>query len=134
MSYLVDTDWVAEHLKGRAPAIDVLPALALAGLSISLITVGEIYGGIYFGRHPEGKEAGFRKVPTRCARVAAESGDHAPVWPDAWGTAPNGQRIGDPDLLIAATALHHDRFLVTRNTGHFQRIAGLKLHRHTPAR
>jgi len=38
-----------------------------------------------------------------------------------------GQIIGDPDLLIAATALHRDMTLVTRNTRHFSRIVGLKL-------
>lgn len=42
-----------------------------------------------------------------------------------------GQRIGDPDLLIAATALHYDHVLVTHNTGHFQRIADLQLYRHS---
>lgn len=32
------------------------------------------------------------------------------------------------DILIAATALHHDLALVTRNRAHFQRIPGLKLY------
>lgn len=34
----------------------------------------------------------------------------------------------DPDLLIAATALHHDLTLVTRNRKHFERIPGLDLY------
>ncbi len=38
-----------------------------------------------------------------------------------------GQLIGDADLFIAATALHHGRVLVTANTTHFQRLAGLTL-------
>lgn len=38
-----------------------------------------------------------------------------------------GQRISANDLLIAATALAHDATLVTRNTGEFSRVAGLKI-------
>lgn len=38
-----------------------------------------------------------------------------------------GQLIGDADLFIAATALHHGRTLATANLGHFQRIPGLHL-------
>lgn len=39
-----------------------------------------------------------------------------------------GQLIGDPDILIAATALHHDLMLVTRNLRDFQRVPGLTLY------
>jgi tRNA(fMet)-specific endonuclease VapC len=39
-----------------------------------------------------------------------------------------GQIIGDPDILIAATALHHDLTLLTRNRNHFMRLPGLKLY------
>jgi tRNA(fMet)-specific endonuclease VapC len=38
-----------------------------------------------------------------------------------------GQPIQDPDILIAATALEHDLTLVTHNTGHYCRIAGLRI-------
>ncbi len=39
-----------------------------------------------------------------------------------------GEAIGDPDLLIAATALDHDLTLLTRNRKHFTRIPNLKLY------
>ncbi len=38
-----------------------------------------------------------------------------------------GQLIGDPDILIAATALDHSLTLVTRNLKDFQRISNLRL-------
>jgi tRNA(fMet)-specific endonuclease VapC len=38
-----------------------------------------------------------------------------------------GQLIGDCDILIAATSLHHGLPLVTGNTAHFARIPGLTL-------
>ena len=38
-----------------------------------------------------------------------------------------GVRIGDNDLWIAATALHHDLDVVTRNSAHFARVDGLRI-------
>ena len=46
MSYLVDTDWVVDYLKGRPDAVELLQSLAPEGLSMSIITYGEIYEGI----------------------------------------------------------------------------------------
>jgi tRNA(fMet)-specific endonuclease VapC len=132
VSYLIDTDWVVEHLKGRAPAVEVLPRLAPEGLAISLITVGEVYEGVYFSHDPHGQEAGFRRflrgvqvlplhqaIMRRFARLRGE-------------LRRQGRRIGDSDLLIAATALHYDRILVTHNLEHFRRIPGLQLYEHRP--
>jgi tRNA(fMet)-specific endonuclease VapC len=39
----------------------------------------------------------------------------------------HGALIGDADILIAATALEHGLVLITNNTNHFNRIAGLPL-------
>ncbi len=36
--------------------------------------------------------------------------------------------IPDADLFIAATALHHDLTLVTRNLKHFERVPGIRLY------
>lgn len=38
-----------------------------------------------------------------------------------------GRLIDHPDILITATCLRHTATLVTRNTGHFQRISNLHL-------
>ncbi len=50
MTYLVDSDYVADWLKGRSAAIQLLTTLRQDGLAISDITYGEIYEGIYYGR------------------------------------------------------------------------------------
>ena len=39
----------------------------------------------------------------------------------------DGSLIPDFDLLIGATAMHHNMTLVTNNTKHFQRLKGIKL-------
>ena len=38
-----------------------------------------------------------------------------------------GNRIGPYDLLIASIALVNDATLITRNTGEFQRVNGLRI-------
>jgi predicted nucleic acid-binding protein len=40
-----------------------------------------------------------------------------------------GRLISDLDLLIAATAIHHDLTLITRNVRHFERIPALSISR-----
>jgi predicted nucleic acid-binding protein len=128
MRYLVDTDWVAEYLVEREPAVTLLAQLAADGIAISLMTYGEIYEGIYYGRDPERAEAIFRAflrgvdvlALTRpiLRRFASVRGD----------LRRRGQIIGDPDILIAATALHHSLQLVTRNARDFGRIEDLVLY------
>jgi predicted nucleic acid-binding protein len=39
-----------------------------------------------------------------------------------------GLIIGDPDILIAATAIHYKLIVVTRNQRHFQRIPAVNLY------
>src|SRR5437588_25255 len=99
MKYLVDSDWVVDYLAGRQRAIDLLSSLASEGIAISLITFGEIYEGIYFGRDPQRSEEGFRKflrgvnvlplnrtIMQRFAHIRGE-------------LRRKGQLIGDPDIL-----------------------------------
>lgn len=59
MSYLVDSDWVADYLADRRYTVALLTELASTGLVISLITYGEIYEGVLYGRDPRQAEAGF---------------------------------------------------------------------------
>lgn len=128
MSYLVDSDRVAWYLKGRPEAVSLLDDLASHGLAISLITYGELYEGIYYGATPRLSEQGFqaflklvdvlplnRSIMRRFARIRGE-------------LRQRGDLIPDPDLLIAATALHHGLILVTGNVRHFQRITDLPLY------
>lgn len=128
MSYLIDTDWVVEYLKGRDPAKRIIDALAPEELAISLITYGEIYEGIYYGRDPKRAEQGFlqfirgidilplnRPIMKEFAKLRGQ-------------LRKTGQRLDDPDLLIAATAIYHDLTLFTHNRRHFSRIPTLKLY------
>ena len=127
MTHVIDSDWVADWLKGRPEAVQLLSSFGQGNLALSLITFGEIYEGVYFGMDPERHERVFlqflrgvrvlpltRPIMRRFARIRGE-------------LRRNGNLIRDPDLLIAATALQHDLVLATRNRHHFERIPGLRL-------
>ncbi len=132
MTHLVDSDWVADYLKGRSGSVDLLDRLFQGGIAISIVTFAEVYEGIYYGTNPRRHEEVFRRFLEGVAvhginraiarRFALVRGD----------LRAKGQLIPQPDLFIAATALHYDLTLLTRNLRDFQRIPGLKLYRPEP--
>ena len=127
-AYLVDTDWIIDCLYGRTDAVETLLELSADGLAVSLMTYGELYQGAFHARTPQ--------VALRSLRTFLRGKRFLPLnraIVERFGVLRGnlqrrGQRIGDLDLLIAATALHHDLTLVTRNLRHFTRIPGLRLY------
>lgn len=129
MSYLIDTDVLVGYLKGRAKETTLLDTHAADTLAISIITYGEVYEGIYFGAEPKKQEQGFlavlraiqvvplnKPIMKRFARIRGE-------------LRRTGNMIPEPDILIAATALHYNLTLITWNRRHFDRVPDLILYR-----
>lgn len=128
MTYLVDSDWVAEYLKGRANAVSLLDDFFQEGLAISIITFGEIYEGIYYGTDPQHNELIFRRF-LRGVRVLGINRPIARRFALIRGKLrTEGQIIPQPDILIAATALQYNLTLLTRNLRDFERIPDLTLY------
>lgn len=128
MTYLIDTDYIVDYLKGYQAATRVMKAIQPHGIGISIITFGEVYEGIYYGHNRVHHEQGFRGLLTI-----------VPVFPLNRSVArqfatirgdlrKKGLLIPDPDLYIAATALYHNLTLVTRNLKDYERIPNLKLY------
>src|SRR5947199_10847278 len=129
MTYLVDSDYVADYLKGRTPATTLLDRLFPEGMAVSIVTYAEVYEGIYYGQHQAEYERGWRlflrttpvlgitrSIATHYARMRGE-------------LARKGQLIDQPDLFIAATAIQHQLTLVTRNLKDFERIPTLDIYK-----
>ena len=125
MSYLLDTNIVSETVR-RNPNkaviawLDHLPGEALY---VSVLTLGEIRKGI---------EAHADRRRREKLRLWLEH--ELPAWfegrvlsidlavADRWGRllAEVGRPLPTIDSLLAATALHHELRLVTRNSGDFE--------------
>ena len=128
MDYLCDSDLLIDFLAGRDLAMRWLTPLFEEGLALSMVSVGEIYEGILYGRDSATNERrlvellGFVSLVTLDLETARRFGDIR------GRLRSEGMLIGDNDLLIAATALRYDLTLVTRNRRHFDRIPDLRLH------
>lgn len=127
MNYLVDTDMVVDYLKGKPKAVEHLTSLLDQGLSISIITYGEIYEGIYFGQDPKSAQRGFLQF-LRGVNVLPLNRTAMKEFARIRGKLRKERRlIGDPDILIAATATINKLTLITGNKKDFQRVEDLKL-------
>lgn len=129
MTYLIDTDYVADYLKGYQAATSLLHTMLSQGISISIITFAEAYEGIYYGHNRAQHEQGFRQfvstIPVlSITRPVARQFAHI-----RGDLRAKGLLIPDADLYIAATAIHHNLTLVTRNIKDYQRIPRLKLYK-----
>lgn len=124
MSYLVDTNILSE-LRRREPNLGVsawITGRPSAGLYISVLSLGEIRRGIE--NLPDGDRRS-RLADWLEVELPAFFGERVlPVderVADRWGRLVS--QIGRPvpaiDSLLAATALHHDLKLVTRNVRDF---------------
>ena len=127
MSYLLDSDVVADWLRGRSSTVELIARLSDEGLAISSITYGEIYEGVYFGRDPGKAESAFRDF-LRFVDVVPLSRPAMRLFARIRGDLRRrGQLVSDLDILIAATAIERDLTLITRNIRHYERIQGLRL-------
>jgi tRNA(fMet)-specific endonuclease VapC len=125
---LVDSDWIISGLKGRARELSVLADLAEQGLPVSVVSLAEIYEGVAGDPDSAARMAGVRRFLQGYA-ILHVTEPVAEVFASVRSDLRRaGNLIPDMDLLIAATALHHDLALLTRNVRHFGRVPRLRLH------
>ena len=134
MSYLIDTNVISELVRPKpdAAVLDWFSRTPDEALFLSVLSLGEIRKGVEKLTSPE--EAPRREklrlwlehdlrdwFGPRILPIGPDVADH-------WGRllAQAGRPVPAIDSLLAATALHHDLRLVTRNTRDFD-YAGLEV-------
>ena len=130
MKYLIDTDWVVSHLRGSERVSGRLEELAASGLALSIISLAELYEGIYRSIKPGKAEESLNRFLTAVTVLGINGSICRTFGRERARLRKEGRLIGDFDLLIASTCLHHDLVLLTDNVREFERVEGIKLLSH----
>lgn len=127
ISYLVDTDWAIHYLNGHGQIIKKLSLLKKEGLAISVISLAELYEGIYYSTDPAGNEGALKDFLSGVLILGVDE-EICKLFGESRGKLRlQGRLIGDFDLLIASTCLHYNLTLLTNNRRHYGTVAGLNI-------
>jgi tRNA(fMet)-specific endonuclease VapC len=129
MALMVDAS-VFIHFERRGLPIDLSVHGPSEGVFISVVTVSELLMGVHRADSEARRKRRSEFVEAILAGVSvldftiAVARRHAQVYADL---SKQGRLIGAHDMIIAATALHHDLALLTDNVEEFSRVAGLSV-------
>jgi len=126
-AYLLDTDWAIDFLNGHQETVEKIRELRKSGLALSLISLAELYEGVYYSRDPAESEQKLADFLSGVEIVALEDGICRTFGGERGRLRKERILIGDFDLLIGATCLYHNLTLLTNNTRHFERIHNLRI-------
>jgi len=127
MRSLIDTDWVIHYLNNHPPIVQRLGELQSEGLALSIISLAELYEGIYYSSDPDGNERALNDFLRGVTVIGIDEETCKIFGRERGRLRAEGKRVGDPDLFIASTALQHNLILLTNNRRHFEMIAGVRL-------
>lgn len=122
MRYLIDTDWIIEHLKGNERITKFMKEKFEDGLTISVVSLAELYDGVYSSKDPKKHESALRDfvsgviVLDITEEVCKEFGKLRSE------LRKKGELLNNFDLIIASTAKTYDLAILTNNKKHFERI------------
>lgn len=127
LRYLLDTDWAINYLHGDAGTAARVSELGAQGIGLSVISLAELYEGVYYSSDPPERERGLHHFLRMFTFLGVDE-ETCKVFARERGRLRSKRRlISDFDLLISATALRHDLVLLTNNRRHFEMIEGLQL-------
>jgi tRNA(fMet)-specific endonuclease VapC len=128
VKYLVDTDWIIDGVADAGNARVTLERLSPHGLSVSILTFGELYEGAYTSPDPTNRLRAFQHFLDGFVIFGLSDAVMHTFAKIRGKLRQDGKLIPDMDLLIAATARTFDLTLLTRNLRHFERIPDLKIY------
>jgi len=127
LSYLIDTDWIIHYLNGNSRIVEKIRLLEKEGLAASVISVAELYEGIYYSTNPAGNEKALNDFLSGISTLGIEDEVCKVFGKERGRLRPEKKMIGDFDLLIASTCLHRKLTLLTNNRRHYEMVDGLNI-------
>jgi tRNA(fMet)-specific endonuclease VapC len=128
VNHLIDSDRVAEYLKGIPRTVALMTPLLAGGAGISIITYAEVYEGLYHGHNPQQQEQAFTDLLQALTVIGLDAPIARRFAMVRGDLRRQGQLIPDADIWIGVTAVEYGLTLVTGNRRHFERIPGLQIH------
>lgn len=127
MNLLLDTDTVVYYMKDMPGVVSRLEATRPSSRYLSLISLGELYFGIFRSAQAERNLRRYRRFIARVKLLP-----FTPAVAERFGgiradLARRGELVADNDIWIAAHALVHGATLVTNNERDFARIPNLRI-------
>src|SRR5688572_3003160 len=116
MAFLLDTDWAIDALARQGHVRPTMSHLAPRGISVSRVTVAELYEGAYKSVDPEARLTELRHFLDIFRLLELTDPICQRFGEIRFDLRRRGNLIPSFDLLIAATALHHD-LTCSRSTG-----------------
>jgi len=127
VSFLIDTDWVIDHFNGLSSVTKRLRELESQGLAVSIVTVAELWEGVFSSRKRMRTETMLREFVDNVAVIGIDEETCKQFGQVRGALRKQGKLIGDLDLLIGASSLRHNLTLLTNNRKHFGNIDGLRI-------
>jgi len=127
VSYLVDTDWAIDYLNGQDRTRKRLEEIEESGLAFSIISLAEVYEGIYYSKDPEGNEKALLDFLQDVTLINIDEEICRLCGKERGRLRAVGKMTSDFDLLVGITARRYGLTLLTNNRRHFQNIDGLQV-------
>jgi len=125
--FLLDTDWVIHYLHGNPAVIERLDNARNEGIGLSMVSLGELYEGVFYSLDPEGSEKDLVEFLRGVELIELDDGVCRIFGRERGRLRQSRKLMGDFDLLIAASALRHNLTLLTNNGRHFENVEGLPI-------
>lgn len=127
LAYLVDTDWTIDHFNNVERTTEKLAELWPAGIGISVISLAELYEGVYYSRDPAKSQQTLDTFLRDFPVVGIDEGICRVFGGQRGKLRREGKTVSDFDLLIASTCLYYDLTLLSNNQRHYEMVEGLSL-------
>jgi tRNA(fMet)-specific endonuclease VapC len=129
VQYLLDTDMCIYLLNGDERIKSRVAQVGVEAISVSILTVGELYFGAYNSARLEANMERIHEFLSYPGPIVLAVDDAAAEYFGKFKAAlrREGKPIGDVDLRIAGVAASRGLKVVTNNTEHFERIADISL-------
>lgn len=127
VTYLIDTDWAIDYLGDRDPAASRVEGLRAEGVGLSIVSLAELYEGVYNSKDPEVSERKLLGFLSGVTILGIDEEVCKIFGRERAKLRKKGLLIGDLDLIIGSTALRYETPLCTNNRKHYERMEELDI-------